>query len=187
VPSGYMPEIWRYDYPDDADVQPFGDDTTYRKGLGWLYEECDTVQDWGAGPAYGCRFCPTGKAYLAVDGSPSSRGLADEVCELTAYKPFRLPDGIFMRHVLEHNEFGWRELLAHALESFSKRFCLVIFTPFSQGETHRLRPPGDPYCDLSFNFGELTACLDGFRWRAEALETGTQYGSETLFYVRPPE
>lgn len=183
--GGYTPEIWTYQYPGPEHVLPFGDDVTYRMGLGWLYEECRDVQDWGCGPAYGRRLCPPGSRYFGVDGSPGSAGLADAVCELTAWRPDPRPQGIFMRHVLEHNEFGWQDVLAHALGSFTRRFCLVVFTPFSVGETRRLRPPGDPYCDLSFNYGELTGKLEGFRWTARALPTATQYGSEVLFCVQP--
>lgn len=184
--GGYTPEIWAYDYPEGADVRPFGDETTYRTGLGWLYGQCDDVQDWGCGPAYGRRFCPPGKSYLGVDGSSSSAGLADVVCELTAWHPDPKPGGIFMRHVLEHNEFNWQDILRNALESFDRRFCLVVFTPFTALATHRIRPPGDPYCDLAFNYGDLTSRLDGHRWRLEALPTDTQYGSETIFYIERP-
>jgi hypothetical protein len=183
--GGYTPEIWQYRYQEGQDVFPFGDDVTYRMGLGWLYEECRDVQDWGCGPAYGRRFCPPGSRYLGVDGSPESAGLADVVCELTAWKPDPRPQGVFMRHVLEHNEFGWKDVLAHALESFTRRFCLVVFTPFTPGGTCRLRPPGDPYCDLAFNFEELTGQMEEFRWRAQAVPSRTQYESEVLFYVQP--
>jgi hypothetical protein len=184
--GGYTPEIWTYDYPEGADVRPFGDDTTYRMGLGWLYEDCDDVQDWGCGPAYGRRLCPPGKSYLGVDGSPTSAGLADVVCELTAWHPDPKPQGVFMRHVLEHNEFNWEEILDHALGTFQRRLALVVFTPFTSGPTKRLRPPGDPYTDLALNYGDLTGHLSRFEWRTEALPTGTQYGSETVFYVRHP-
>lgn len=181
--GGYTPEIWTYQYPDPAAVRPFGDDTTYRMGLGWLYEGCEYVQDWGCGPAYGRRFCPPDRFYTGVDGSPDSAPLSDVVCELTAWDPKPKPQGIFMRHVLEHNEFNWDRILDHALQSFTQRLCLVVFTPFTNGATSRLRPPGDPYCDLALNYFELTGHLGDFRWRAEALPTDTQYRSETLFYV----
>jgi hypothetical protein len=183
--GGYTPEIWGHKFPSRDEVQPFGDDVTYERGLGWLYEGCRDVQDWGAGPAYGRRFCPPGKGYLAVDGSAKNAEYSDVIADLTEWEPDPLPDGIFMRHVLEHNEFGWRELLRHALRSFSIRFCLVVFTPFSDGGTRRLRGIGDPYCDLSFSFAELTGQMAGYNWRSEVLPTATQYGSEALFYVKP--
>ena len=185
LPGGYTPDLWEYRYRDPSDLRPFGDETTYKMGLGWLFEGCQTVQDWGAGVAYGRRFRPVGKDYFAVDGSPTSEPFVDAVCELTAWKPDPKPDGIFMRHILEHNPFNWKDILAHALESFTRRYCLVVFTPFSTGETHALRPPGDLYTDLSFSFPELASQLDGFSWHTEALPTETQYGSEVLFYVRP--
>jgi hypothetical protein len=186
LPGGYTPELWGYEDRDPADVHPFGDETTYVMGLGWLYRECETVQDWGAGPAYGRRFCPEGKSYFAVDGSPTSEPFVDLVCELSAWRPDPKPDGIFMRHILEHNNTGWKDLLAHALDSCTKRFCLVIFTPFTGAATRPMRPAGDRYWDLTFNFAELTQQFGDRRWRTEALPTGTQYGSETLFYIEQP-
>jgi hypothetical protein len=183
--GGYTPEIWEYRLRDGQDAQPFGDETTYRMGFKWLYGGCDDVQDWGCGPAWGRRLCPPGKLYLGVDGSPTSEFLGDVVCELTAWHPAPLPQGIFMRHVLEHNEFNWEQILDHALHSFTRRFCFVVFTPFTSGPTTRLRPPGDPYTDLALNYTGLTEHLKLFRWHAEALPTRTQYGSETVFYVEP--
>lgn len=187
LPGGYTPGLWAYDTRDKDNLRPFGDETTYRMGLGWLYDKCQTVQDWGAGVAYGRRFCPPGKSYLAIDGSPTSASFVDVLSELTAWRPDPLPDGIFMRHILEHNRNNWADILDHALESFTLRFCLVIFTPFTSGETAPLRPPGDLYTDLAFNYTDLTDRLEGYRWNVVALPTETQYGSETLFFIQRPK
>ena len=43
-----------------------------------------------------------------------------------------------MRHILEHNH-DWRLVLENALASFDKKFCLILFTPFSDGQTKVLK------------------------------------------------
>lgn len=179
----YRPQIWEYQDRDPADLQPFGDETTYKVGLGWLFEECDYVEDWGAGVAYGRRFCPEGKTYFAVDGSPTSEPYVDKVSHLLAHQPDRLVEGIYMRHILEHNPEEWKRILDKALITFTKRFCLVMFTPFAVGERRQLRPHGDPYYDVSFTIDDIRDCLDGYRWYLNAMPTNTQYGGETIFFV----
>lgn len=180
----YRPQIWEYETRDPANLQPFGDEITYKMGLGWLYETCDYVEDWGAGVAYGRRFCPEGKTYFAVDGSPTSEPYVDKVSNLLLHTPSRPAEGIFMRHILEHNPDEWRRILDHALTSFAKRFCLVLFTPFSQGQRRLLRQEGDPYYDLSFTPDDIRSCLDEeYRWFLNAMPTNTQYGGEVIYFV----
>ena len=179
--SEYHPELWNYEPWTPDTMRPYGDETTYRIGLSWLYETCDLVEDWGAGMAYGRRFVPEGKRYFAVDGAPSSARFVDLVCTLDRYEPPEPPDGIFMRHVLEHNP-QWKPLLRKALAAFTKRFCLVLFTPITYESTHPMRIDGDAYYDLSFNFAELAAVFSEAQLRIESelLKTNTQYGRETI-------
>ena len=183
----YVPELWTYRYEPGELVAPYGDDTTYRDGLGWLWETCCTVEDWGAGAAYGRKFTPPGKTYVAVDGSPESAPHVDHVSELHAWRirmPRTYPDGIFIRHVLEH-DLNWRQVLTDALSFFVRRMVLVTFTPFTSGPTRPLRPPGDYRYDLSFNTAELTSHFDGFRWRMQGYRDRErlQYGQEHLFRI----
>jgi hypothetical protein len=184
--SSYVPELWQYTDWQGREIPPFGDATTYITGLSWLYETCDDVEDWGAGMAYGRRFCPEGKRYFAIDGSPSSAPFVDLVINLREYEPLKPPEGIFMRHVLEHN-LDWREILEHALAAFTKRFCLVLFTPFSvTGQTYPLRALSDDYRDLAFHLADLTRefrRVPDLRWHMAALQTNTQYGWEQVFYL----
>jgi hypothetical protein len=61
-----------------------------------------------------------------------------------------------MRHVLEHND-AWADILANAVESFTMRMCLVLFTPF-HGETHRWYEEsfgGDPIPTYRFALPDL--------------------------------
>jgi hypothetical protein len=182
--TSYDPSLWTYRYAEGEDVAPYGDDTTYRDGLGWLYETCDTVEDWGAGAAYGRRFVPLGKGYLAIDGSAESAPFVDHVCDLKAWRPADPPDGIFIRHVLEH-DLAWHEILFRALSVFTKRLALVVFTPFEDGPTRPLRPEGDCRYDLAFNMGDLTGMMLPFRWSVDSYldRPALQYGQEHLFRV----
>lgn len=184
----YVPDLWTYRYAPDEPVAPYGDDTTYRDGLGWLWENSWIVEDWGAGAAYGRKFTPLGGIYVAIDGSPESAPYVDHVCDLRAYEPATSqPDGIFLRHVLEHN-LDWQVILDRALLRCRKRLALVVFTPFSDGPTRRLRPEGDYRHDLSFNYAELTRSFDrgGFDWRVEDYcnRPSLQYGEEHMFKVQ---
>lgn len=173
------PAIWDYAPWQGREIQPFGDETTYARGLGWL-AGLQSVQDWGAGMAYGRRFVPEGR-YTAIDSSPSSVPFADVNADLETYRPAPLPEGIFMRHVLEHNPH-WRQVLGNALDCFTRRFVLVIFTPFGP-QTTPLR--AEPWFDISFRKDDL----DEFFWRddmdvrEEHLATGTQYSVEHIYYV----
>jgi hypothetical protein len=193
--SSYIHELWTYRYADGEDVRPFGDTFSYEMGLGWLWEACGSVEDWGAGPAYGRRYTPEGRRYLAVDGSPEAAPYVDVAANLRDWPPdvpvsqaqFAVPPhGVFMRHVLEHN-YDWRVILERALDRFDRRMVLVMFTPFAEGPTHQLRPSDDDYRDLSFNFDELT---EPIRARSDLIfshQTYTgrpiQYGQETIFRI----
>ena len=112
-----------------------------------------------------------------VDGSPAAAPYADEICDLRDYHS--TVDGIFMRHILEHN-WDWNVILANVMNSFTKRFVLVLFTPFSEN-THALQPLG--LIDLSFEQEDITCFFVGCEWRVETLHTDTQYGIEHVFYV----
>lgn len=156
--------------------EPFGLTPTYQLGADYL-AECATVEDWGCGKGWMRRLIPHAR-YRGLDGSWSR--FADEVVDLEHYRSD--VEGVFMRHVLEHN-YGWRRILANAVASFSRRFVLVIFTPM--GETTReiafAPDPGVP--DISFCVEDITSAFGPHHWSMQTLETATQYGTETIFLV----
>ena len=164
--------VW--DYSGIAEPRPYGPDTTYQLGMSWLAETCSSVEDWGCGYAYARRFAPAGCIYTGVDASP---GFADVVAELDGYTSS--PDGILMRHVLEHNDV-WRMVLENALKSFRKRFALVMFTPWTEN-TFPLVP--HEMLDIGFRKQDVTGYLEPFEVREQHLVTATQYGQEHIFYV----
>jgi SAM-dependent methyltransferase len=165
--------VGRWQYGNAAPF-PYGDDVTYRKGMGFL-DGHGTIEDWGAGTAYARRFV-TRSPYRALDGSPSLA--VDRVVDLRTYRSDA--DCIFMRHVLEHNP-EWRRILENALASFRRRMVLVVFTPFAD-ETHEIASwRGIP--DLALRKQDLVACFDGLVWREETFETNTEYLREHVFYL----
>ncbi|WP_200885044.1 methyltransferase domain-containing protein [Croceibacterium mercuriale] len=171
-----MTDRWNY---AGKPATPYDDETSYGKGMAWLDGHGATIEDWGCGTCYAQRFV-TQSRYVGVDGSDSEQ--AHIKAELQEYRSD--VDCIFMRHVLEHN-WGWRQILDNALQSFGKRMVLVTFTPFA--------PPGargddvldsyGPIPDLALDRDELRQKLGALLVREEQIETRTQYGTETLFYL----
>lgn len=156
---------------------PIFNETTYEPGLSWLLETCETVEDWGCGMAWARRYVPEGR-YTGVDGSPDAARFADVTCDLRDH--VTSVDGIFMRHILEHNE-DWQVILANAMRSFRKRFVLVTFTPFGE-QTRRL--DGGGLIDLSFRKEDITDHFAGCSWREEHYDMPeSQYGVNDVFYV----
>lgn len=101
---------------------PYGDTTTYEIGMD-LLKDCSTICDWGCGTAYAQRYIKPGQTYTGVDFTPSKFNHITADLRWLQHKS----EGIFMRHVLEHN-FEWKEILKNALASFTKRFVLIMFT-----------------------------------------------------------
>ena len=165
-----------WDFSAWPEPKPYGSTDTYEKGMAWLDGECNVIADWGCGLTWAKQYA-TRSEYWGVDGS-SNNPFADELADLRKYK--KPSDGIFMRHVLEHNA-EWQDILANAVASFRKRFVLIMFTPFS--ETTRPNNPGHLTLDISFRREDLLAFLEPFAVSEEHLQTDTQYGSEHIFYV----
>jgi hypothetical protein len=110
----------------ELDTDPIsGETATYQMAAAFL-ADVDTVEDWGCGAGGFKRFClaPT---YRGIDGSRTPH--ADEIVDLCAYRS--TAEGILLRHVLEHNP-RWLTMLDNALASFTRKLCLILFTPLSQ-------------------------------------------------------
>lgn len=169
-----------WDYSKVAPGEKYGDDdVTYEKGMGFL-SDCATVEDWGCGTGYSKKFC--NGTYRGLDGSKGPE--TDIVVDLRDYKSN--PDGIFMRHVLEHNH-DWKKVLDNAVASFGKKFVLILFTPL-QPATRVLAINHDYHDvpDIGFRKEDITDAFKGFDVKEEVLRTRTQYGIEFIFYVSRP-
>ena len=101
----------------------YGPSDSYRVAEEWLAGL--DVEDWGCGYAQFREFHHG--LYRGVDGTA---GWAEHVADLTTYRCSPPAEGLLIRHVLEHNH-EWRLILANAIESFTKRLVLVVFTPDS--------------------------------------------------------
>lgn len=169
---------WYQGLEDDV-PQPYGDTPTYEIG-GEFLRDCATVEDWGCGKGWFRRHVPAAR-YRGIDGSHSP--FADEIVDLVTYRS--QVEGVFMRHVLEHN-YGWAAILENALASFTRRFVLVLFTPMGP-ETKEIAFAADPGVpDISFRREDLTERFAGLVWTARSMPTATQYGVETVFLVQRP-
>lgn len=159
--------------------QPFGDTITYAAGVEWL-AGCALVEDWGCGKGWLRTLIPP-ERYRGVDGSRTP--FADVVADLAEYRS-RVP-GVFMRHVLEHNQ-RWRGILRNAAASATERLFIVLFTPLVE-KTRRIaywEDPGVP--DIAFRLEDITSRLAraGWDWTVETVETATQYDTETMLRCR---
>src|SRR5262249_21544228 len=99
----------------------FADTATYRLGAKFL-EDCAVVEDWGVGAGGFKRYRPDA---IGIDGSKTP--FADKIVDLVSYRSN--VDGIFIRHVLEHN-YDWPRILDNPLHS-AKKVCVLFFVPFS--------------------------------------------------------
>jgi len=171
-----------------------GDSITFNKGFDWLHS-CDTIEDWGCGSGGFKRLFvqknpnilidqPITKTnkYIGIDGSITP--FADIKTDLVNYKSN--VEGIFLRHVLEHN-YQWKEILINACSSFSEKFCLVLFTPFSDitKEINHNLIHGIDVPDLSFKLEDITdiISLNNCIFTYETIITDTAYNVEHIFYI----
>ena len=162
----------------------YSDTVTYQLGYDFL-KDCSNIEDWGCGTGGFKRFFTKENAnkYIGIDGSITP--FSDIKADLTQYTS--KVDGIFMRHIIEHN-YEWKIILDNACKSFNKKMCLVLFTPFSENATkeiaHNLKH-GVDVPDLSFNKNELIKILELYNiiYKLESIKTSTAYGIEHIFYL----
>lgn len=171
------PMVGRWTYAA-GDEFPYDDTESYRRGMAFLDQPGETIEDWGCGTGFARRFVREA-SYRGIDGSAAEGGDLIKA-DLQEYRSSA--DNIFIRHVLEHN-WGWRAILANALASFQKRLVLIVFTPLGDSE-QRLDDQGDlGIPDLQLDAAELRRAFEGFTVREERIDSKTQYGGETIFYV----
>ena len=168
-----VPMADRWDYRDQEQFA-YDEDSSYRLGMAFL-DGHGTIEDWGCGTAYAKRFVAS-SPYIGVDGSGSD--YCDVKADLQDYHS--VTDCIFMRHVLEHN-WGWRSILRNAVDSFRYRMVLIVFTPFQEDERKLYEQEGIP--DLSLVKAEVLGYFAGLEVTEQVIESKTEYGTETLFFV----
>src|SRR5919106_325435 len=173
---------WAAWYQDLEAPWAYGDPTSYEIGAAWL-AGCPLVEDWGCGAGWLRTVIPP-ERYRGLDGSASP--FCDVVVDLVTYCS-RVP-GVFLRHVLEHND-AWARILDNALASFTDRMVLILFTPERAVTEVIACHPEVGVPDIAFRLADLT---DRFppdvTYAVHRISSATQYGGETiLFLERRPE
>jgi|Laugresubdmm15sn_1035100.scaffolds.fasta_scaffold01333_8 hypothetical protein len=182
-----MSDKWNEWYKDltlnDMGSFKYGNTITYELGYNFL-KSCDKIEDWGCGVGGFKRFFINGELnkYIGIDGSNTP--MADIKADLTKY--VSQVDGIYMRHVLEHN-YEWKDILENACKSFKNKMCLILFTPFTNETkeiTHNLKH-GVDVPDLSFNKNELISIFEKYNisYELKTIESNTGYNIEHIFYL----
>ena len=167
---------WDSWYAGMSDVRNYGDPGTYSLAAEFL-TDVDVVEDWGCGGGGFREYCKTG--YRGIDGTKNK--FVDEVVDLCTYRSHA--EGILVRHILEHN-FEWKKILENALQSFQKKMCLILFTPFAE-QTKQIffwEELGVP--DISFSKQELIDIVTqhGVKYHLfENIPTSSQYKVEHVF------
>jgi hypothetical protein len=151
----------------------YGVEDSYKVGMGWL-KDCEVVEDWGCGPAYSKNY-RVGK-YIGVDGT---EGFCDKQAALESYTSE--VEGIFMRHVLEHN-LSWKPILENALRSFTKRMSLIFFTPWADKTFVVHEWKGIPF--ISFKKEEILELINPYLIKEVAVPYPKKGMTDTVFCLQ---
>lgn len=168
---------WDRHYADLVNPEPYGEDTSYMAAADWV-RGCVTIEDWGCGKGWLQQFCDPA-AYIGVDGSQSP--FADVVADLV--EPRSQVEGIVLRHVLEH-DYRWYTILRNAVDSFTRRLCIVLFTPLVKDtQVLQTEPDYDDVPVIAFQLTDITRHLP--TWNLYQVP-GSHYGTETIIQVSKP-
>ena len=141
-------------------------------------EDCETVEDWGTGDGI---FKNHREDAIGVDGS-NTPGADKKFIDLTTYTT--QCEGIFLRHVLEHN-YEWDKILHNLLKSATKKICIIMFIPFIDGETKELNYHQLGVPDLAISQQEFMKILTEYPIDFEIdKETLKKYNEEIIFITK---
>jgi hypothetical protein len=173
---------WYECLPSTTGAFVYSDTITYELGSDFL-SDCRVVEDWGTGAGGFKRFRPDA---IGVDGSNTPHA-EKKYIDLVRYTSSC--DGIFMRHVLEHN-YEWPSVLRNALQSASQKICIVLFTPMVDTESKEIahnKMHGVDVPDISLGRNELAGIFGEFdlkEVKMGQIESATGYGLEYIFYIK---
>lgn len=163
-----------------AEPVAYGDSDGYRLGAKAL-ADCDVVEDWGCGLGWFSKYLDPKVKYVGIDGSCSPHAtIIDDLATRRSQV-----EGIFMRGVLEHN-YDWPTLLENALASFTKRFVLVLFTPWAETAPHEELQFEHDYGvpTLALHRDTLIGHLAGFMFTETGIRSPeTTYRNECVFVI----
>jgi hypothetical protein len=170
---------WNNWYSGLSNLEPYGRTESYKIGADFL-KDCKEIEDWGCGKGWFRTAVSNNSRYIGLDGSHNK--FVDKHVDLEKYTSNI--DGIFMRHILEHN-YGWENILSNALKSFTKKMVLIIFTPWSEKETKQIGftdSVGVP--DLSFSRNDIEKYLSKLTYQyLEINSPETFYGIEYIYLI----
>ena len=175
----------KWDY-SGVDQMCFSDEKqeSYKKAAEFLGGVCE---DWGGGTGWAKQYF---KTYKNIDGSLHKN--VDVQADLIKYTS--KTENILMRQVLECN-IEWRTILDNVKKSFSKKFCLIICTPFAATtDVFKTTVPtlSDGTKDvsvllpeISFNKADILAYFPAKTYKVteETIKILTDYGEEWILYV----
>jgi hypothetical protein len=150
-------------FPDDHCGQ-YGALDTYQIAAEWL-DGHGTVTDWGCGKEFAKRFFKKSQ-YMGIDGT-----FGENLVDLATVRISC--DSILMRHILENNPEGWRDILENALASFHRRMVVVTFTHFVN-DTYIYKTeeyPTGPLSYLRFRKDDLTNIMGNLLVDERAVKT----------------
>ena len=168
---------WYKDLTEKPLITLYGETPTYKLGAEFL-KDCGKVEDWGTGTG---AFKLYRNDAIGIDGSDTPH--ADREADLTEYTSSC--DGIFIRHVLEHNE-EWQKILINALKSAKKKVCVINFFPLNKKGTIELsdvsfqnRKYGVDVPTFSLGLDQFNKIFkkNGVSVKKESCDT------ETIFYI----
>lgn len=167
---------WNSLYSQSDTAARYGDAVSYQLGSIFL-GDCPSVQDWGSGQGYFRTIHSSPDRVTNVDGSESES--VDTVVDLRSHRSS--VDGIFMRHVLEHN-LEWRAILNNATESASRKLFIAIYTPILDRELLLQEYSHPNVAELALPIVSIVEVLEGagFDVDVSLILSNTGYGKECL-------
>ena len=158
---------------------------SYKKAAEFLDGVCE---DWGGGTGWAKQYF---KVYKNIDGSPHKN--VDVLADLVKYTS--KTENILMRQVLECNP-EWKTILDNVKKSFSKKFCLIIYTPldtetktideFIMVDSSGITMDGVTISEISFKREDILAYFPEKEYKVseETIKTNQGYGTEWILYVQ---
>ena len=179
-----MSMLNKWDYSGVSQVC-YGDENceSYKKASEFLGGVCE---DWGGGTGWAEQYF---KTYKNIDGSLHKN--VDVVADLVKYTS--KTENILMRQVLECNP-EWKTILDNVKKSFSKKFCLIIYTPLDTetkiiADFTMIKADGTELdasiTEISFKREDILAYFPEkeYKVKEETIKTNQGYGTEWIIYV----
>ena len=167
---------------------PYGPQISYLLALDFL-SNCHPIQDWGCGANWFKTLAADKYPDLKITGVDGSGKQCDLLADLVTFQPEAKPEGILLRHVLEHNN-EWELIFRNALSCTTKKLMLILFTPFSEtvtkAEPDYIFDNGDTCPNLSFPQQTLLQIMReyGFEAAVQTIKSkDLPHNLENLFYA----